>query len=107
MDRLPVDPGAEVGEGVQPRFLTPPVVALAPVLDQRAEVVDGDSVLPPRSFNLVREARPFQAIPEITEDSVIDGDAERLDRVARRSHHGRGYPRGAFPARFVELVHAR
>ena len=54
---------------------------------------------------LVREARPFQSVPEITEDSVIDGDPERLDRVARRSDHVRGYPRGAFPARFVELVH--
>ena len=41
---------------VEPRLLRPPVVGVAPVLDQLAQVVDRDPVLPARALDLVREA---------------------------------------------------
>ena len=57
VDRLPVDRGAEVLELVEPRLVRPPVVVVAPVLDELAQVVDRDPVLPARVLDLVREPR--------------------------------------------------
>ena len=56
VDRLAVDAGAEVLELVEPRLLGAPVVLVAPVLDQLAQVGDRRSVLPARAVDLRREA---------------------------------------------------
>ena len=83
VDRLAVDPSAEVLELVQPRLLSPPVVRVTPVLDQLAHVSDRDPVLPARAVDLIREAGPLETAAEVLQDRVLDVDVELLDRVAQ------------------------
>ena len=79
VDRLAVDVGAEVGELVEPRLVDAPVIGVTPVLDQLAQVVDRDPVLPARPLDLVGKARPRQTGAEILQNGVVDADFERLD----------------------------
>ena len=66
--------GAEVRELVEPRLLRAPVVLVAPVLDQLAQVADRDAVLPAGVVDLVGEAGRSQAVGEVVEDQVADVD---------------------------------
>ena len=84
MNRLIVDASPEVWKLVEPRLLRGPVVVVAPVLDQRSQVVGRDPVLPTRTVDLIGQARVREAAPEIIEDGVVDGNTERLDRLAHR-----------------------
>ena len=80
VDRLAVDAGAEVRQLVEPRLLRSPVVLVAPVLHQLAQVVDRDPVLPARALDLVGEAGPRQTAAQVLQDRVVDADLESLDR---------------------------
>ena len=80
VDRLPVDVGAEVGELVQARLLRAPVVRVAPVRHQLAQVVDRDPVLPAGVLDLVGEAGLREAVAQVVEDRVVD-----VDRGSARS----------------------
>ena len=104
VDRLAVDARAEVLELVEPRLLRAPVVLVAPVLDQLAQVVDRDPVLPARALDLVREAGPRQPAAQVVEDRVVDADLEPLDR--RRSWRGR-HAASPTPASLDALLRSR
>ena len=85
VDLLPVDPGAEVRQLVEPRFLRAPVVLVAPVLDELAQVAHRDPVLPAGVVDLVREAGRGQTVGEVVEDQVADADLEGLNARTARS----------------------
>ncbi len=82
VDRLPVNPGLELAERVQPIFLDPPVVAVEPVVDQLAQVVGRDAVLPPGAVDLIREAGPLQAMVQVLENRFVNLNVERINRLA-------------------------
>ena len=63
VDRLPVDRRAEVVELVEQCLLGPPVVAVTPVIDELAHVLDRHPVLPLRPFDLVGKASRRQPGP--------------------------------------------
>ena len=71
MDRLAIDPGAEVRQLVEPRLLRAPVVLVAPVRHQPAQVVDRHAVLPAGAVDLVREAGARQSALQVREDRVV------------------------------------
>ena len=81
VDRLAIDRGAEVRELVQPRLLRSPVERVAPVLHQLAHVVHWDPVLPAGAVDLIGPARAGEAVLEVAQGGVLDGDLERLDRL--------------------------
>ncbi len=88
VDRLPVDRGAEVLELVEPGLLRAPVVVVAPGVDELAQVVDRDAVLPAGVLDLVRQARLFEPPPQVVQDGVVDLDVEALDAVVHRHQLG-------------------
>ena len=55
MDRLSINRGAEMGELVQSSLVPAPIVRVAPVTNQLAQVVDGNPVLPASALDLIRE----------------------------------------------------
>ena len=64
-----------------------PVVDVPPVLDQLAQVVDGDAVLPAGVFDLVGEAGLGQARSEVVEDRIVDPDRNgSIASVTDRPH---------------------
>ncbi len=81
VDRLPVDSGAEVRQIVEPRFLRAPVIIVAPVRDELAQVVDRDPVLPAGFVDLVGETGPRETVAQVVEVVVVDVDPESLHRV--------------------------
>ena len=50
-------------------------------VDQLAQVVDRDPVLPAGVVDLVREAGPREAVAQVVEDRVVDADLEVLDHA--------------------------
>ena len=79
VDRLPVDLGAELRELIEPRFLRAPVVRVAPVLHQSAQIAERDPVLPAGARDLVGQPRPPRA----------GGAGRRGPRRRRRSRRSR------------------
>ena len=79
VDRLAIDAGAEVLELVEPRLLRSPVVLVAPVLHELAQVADRRPVLPARALDLVGKAGLRQPAPEVVQHRVVDADGELLD----------------------------
>jgi hypothetical protein len=69
---LAIDAGAEVRKLVEPRLLRSPVVLVVPVLDQLAQVVDRNPVLPTCALDLVGEASPCQAAAQVLQDRIVD-----------------------------------
>src|SRR5439155_3484590 len=84
VDAEAADAGAELREGVEPRLGRAPVEALTPVGDQVAQVGEVRAVGPARAGDLVGEARAREALAQVGQDGVGDGDAEGLDVHARR-----------------------
>jgi hypothetical protein len=64
---------------VEPGLLRAPVVLVAPVVEQLAQVVDRHAVLPAGAVDLIGEARPRQAITQVVQHGVVDADLEPLD----------------------------
>src|SRR5439155_8802647 len=60
----PVDVGAELREGIEPRFRGSAVVAVAPVRDEVAEVREVRAVGPAPAGDLVGEAGAGEALAE-------------------------------------------
>src|SRR5262249_14638716 len=89
VDRLAVDPGAEVRKLVEPRFLRPPVVLVAPVLHQLSQIVDGNTALPAGPLDLIGEAGLCQPATQVLQDRVVDADLESVDGLTHRSLPGR------------------
>jgi hypothetical protein len=78
VDPKPVDLSAVVPEPIELRLLPAPV-EFGPAREQRAQVLDVGPVLPARAGDVIRPARPCDALAQIGEDFLIDGDGERLD----------------------------
>ena len=74
-----VDLGDEVVEGVEHRLGAPPVVLVAPVLDELGEVAALGAVVPPGVGQLLREAGARQPLAQVVEVGVGDRDGERFD----------------------------
>jgi hypothetical protein len=73
VDPLELDP--VLVEGVELRFLRPPVEPVAPVLDEALHVGEIGAQAPVGAGHLVGKAGAREALPEILEDLV--GDVER------------------------------
>ena len=84
VDRLPVDPGTEVGEAVEAGLLPTPVVGVQPVLDQFAQVGDRDAGVPLGPRDLVREAGTAEAAVQVLEVRLVHPDVKGLDWVGHR-----------------------
>jgi hypothetical protein len=90
VDAEPTDPGAELRKPVERRLVDAPVVALAPVGDQLAQVGEVRPIGPAGARDLVGEARAREALAEVGEDGVGHGDAIRLDLHAGASMRAAG-----------------
>src|SRR5262249_56298213 len=80
VDGRAADRRAELRQLVEARLLGSPVVLVAPIHDEVAQISDRKPVLPPCALDLVGEARLRQADAEIVEDLVVDPDLEALDQ---------------------------
>ena len=100
-----VDVRRELVETVQPRFLRPPVEAVAPVLDQLPQIGQAGAVVPVGILQLVRKADRVEPRLQVVEHGVrhVDGEgrdgraAGRLGRSRRsrdRAGDGRQEGRG-------------
>ena len=78
VDPLPVDLGHELRHLVQARLGRPPVVPVAPVLEQRDEVAALGALLPADPRDLVRQAGPVEPLVQVVEDGGRDVHGERL-----------------------------
>ena len=67
----------ELRKGVEPRLLRAPVEAVAPVLDQLAQVRDVGAVGPGLAGRLVGEARAREALAQVGDRVVGDVEPER------------------------------
>ena len=76
---MPVDLGDELVEHVEPRLLGAPVVPVAPVGDEIADLVDRGAVSQPVPGIGVGKAGELEAAAQVVEHRVVDLDAERLD----------------------------
>jgi hypothetical protein len=74
-----VDFGDVVVEGVEHRLGAPPVVLVAPVLDELREVAALGAVVPSCVGQLLRQARACEPYAEVVEVGVGDRDRERFD----------------------------
>jgi len=83
VDLLPVDLGEELWVGVQGRLLRPPVVGVAPVRDQVAEVAHRDAGVPVVAWERCGKASAVQACGEVVQVGLIDVDAEGADALGR------------------------
>jgi len=88
MDRLSINRGAEMGELVQTSLLPAPIVRVAPVTNQLAQVVDGNPVLPAGALDLIRETGARQTPVEILENGVLHADREGVYCLTHRSRAG-------------------
>src|SRR5439155_6289369 len=75
----PADVGAELQEGIEPAFRGAPVVAVAPVRHEVAQVREVRAVGPAPAGDLVGEPGAGEALAEVGEGGVGNVDAERLD----------------------------
>ena len=94
MKWMPSPPTAarNCGNAFSARLGGAPVVAVAPVGDQLAQVGEVGAVVPARAGDLVGKARAREALAQIGEHGVGDGDAKRLDAACAallRFRHGR------------------
>ena len=71
------DAGDELGPAVQARLGRAPVVAVPPVLEQAAEVVGLDSVLPARVDGRAGQPRVLEPAGQVLQDFRRDVDPER------------------------------
>src|ERR1039458_3572751 len=81
MDGLSVDGRSEVVELVQQRLLRPPVVLLAPVVDQLTQIVDRNPVIPPRPFDLIGESGPGESVLQVVDERIVNTNFKLLDSV--------------------------
>src|SRR6185437_13680728 len=79
MHSRPVDRGGELVKPVQPRFVRPPVVLVAPVRRQLAHVIQRDAVVPAHPGQLVGPPGPGQPVPQVVQVRLGDVDTERQD----------------------------
>jgi hypothetical protein len=80
VDPLPVDLGDELGHGVQAGLGRPPVVPVAPVVEQLDEVVALGALVPADAGDLVRQPGAVEPQVQVVEDRVRDGDGEGFHR---------------------------
>src|SRR5581483_8308034 len=107
VDAEAADMRAELRDRVERRLRAPPVVALAPVRDELAEVREVGPLGPAGAGDLVGEARAREPLAEVGEDGVGDGDPEGFDPhgallrrpvPARQRAGSRGQANGASPS---------
>ena len=111
MDGYLVEHHAVVLEAVHRRFVGAPVVAVAPVVDQLFEPGPVGPVAPVLVAGIGGPSNPGQALVEVVQDAVLDGDGEALGRGHRSGDADRlaGFDRhpGAFgqagPASWTEV----
>jgi hypothetical protein len=85
VDRLVIDAGAKVLELVELRLLCSPVVLVAPVRHQVAQVADRCPVLPAGAVDLVGEAGPRQTESEVPQGRVVHANVEPFDCLRHRA----------------------
>jgi hypothetical protein len=76
-----VDLGDELGVGVDPRFGSPPVVAVGPVVTELACVGERSALGPVVHRLRFGPPGPLQSVPKIGEFGVSNFDAERSDLI--------------------------
>ncbi len=81
VDGLAVDRGLELREGVEPRFPPAPVVPVTPVCGEVLGGLQGDTVVPGHIRKFVRPAGGTEALVQVIQVRVRDGDLERHDGV--------------------------
>src|SRR5471030_1138252 len=79
VDGLPVEAGRELGEFVQARFVSAPIVGRAPVLGEAGEVVQGDATAPTDAGQRVWPAGALEARVEVVELGLVEVDAKGCD----------------------------
>ncbi len=109
VDRLAVDRGAEVRELVELLLVLAPVVVVAPVVDELAQVVERDPVLPARVLDLVGDARQLEPAcagppgrrrrPGSRNRSMSVAHRRSSASAARRRHRARRSDRRTSPRR--------
>ena len=65
------DPRHELGQRVQRGFVPPPVVAVAPVVDERSQIGQARAESPLEAMNLVGPSYPRQALAQVGEDGGV------------------------------------
>ena len=71
-----IDLVEELGVAVQVGFVATPIVLRTPVVAERAHVVDVGAVVPAGAGESVGPARTVEALAQVIEDGVGDGDLE-------------------------------
>lgn len=79
VDVLAVDLGGELGVVVEVFLVGAPVVVVAPVVGEFLEVGARDAVLPVGAGELVWPAGVVEAVVEVVEVGLGDGEVEGLD----------------------------
>jgi hypothetical protein len=88
VDLLAIDLRRVLRVGVQPRFLGAPVVIVAPVGGEFAQVADRHAAFPSGHGQVRRPARPAEALSQVVQVSLCDADPELLDVVRGGAVHG-------------------
>lgn len=83
MHVLLVDLRRELRQLVEPRFLSTPVVARAPVLGEPTQIADGNAVAPVGVGRLIRPAGVLQPAGEVIQVGFWDIDLEGMNGVRR------------------------
>ena len=107
VDAEVADAGPELREGVQRRLGGAPVVALRPMGDQLAQVREVRPVGPAGIGDLVGKSRPGEALAQVREHGVGNGDAKWLDVHARRFYASAIAPSKPRPAHGDLLLELR
>jgi DNA-binding MarR family transcriptional regulator len=81
VDRLAVDHGGELRDGVERDLLRPPVVRGPPVVCDLAEVADRHASAPTDIVELLRPSRADESLAQILEGAFRDIDAEWPDLI--------------------------
>jgi hypothetical protein len=86
VDRQLAEAHAELRERIQSTLADTPVVALAPVSDQLAQILERHTLDPAIRGRGIGPAYPPQALLQIVERGVWNSDAEGFDRCRSRAH---------------------
>ena len=95
MDVETVDLGCELVEPVQRGFACAPVVFVGPVVGQLTGVAQRDALAPVIDALGLRPSGAGQPLPQVSEISVGNGNAKRIDLGHASSCHGSSRARRA------------
>jgi hypothetical protein len=76
-----IDQALEVSEPIEFRLLSASVVAVLPIGDESAEIIEVDACVPGRAFHLVRPSRVLKPLRQIAQHLVSNVDPEPVDLV--------------------------